>query len=62
MSNGAAWVFIVGGLTQQRVDVSLGVVEKASVPTDQVEGVDQVRAAEVLWGGDGLGAWPRYDQ
>ena len=36
-------------LTQHRVHSSLGVVEEAPVPTDQVEGVHQVGATEVLW-------------
>lgn len=53
---------LVGVLTQQGVNVSLGVVEEASVPTDQVEGIDQVGATQVLRGGHGLGARPRYDQ
>lgn len=49
-------------LTQQGVHISLGVVEEASFPTDQIEGVDQVRAAQVLWRRNSLGARPGYNQ
>lgn len=49
------WLFQVGSLTQQRVHVSLWVVEEAPVPADQVEGVHQVGPAQVLRRGHGLG-------
>lgn len=49
-------------LTQQGVHVSLGVVEEASFPTDQIQGVHQVRATKVLWRCDSLGTGPRYNQ
>lgn len=35
-------------LTHKRVNISLGVVEKACWTTDQVEGIDQMRSAQVL--------------
>ena len=50
--------FLVRGLTHQRVDVSLGVVEEAFLPTDQVKGVDQVRAAQVLFSRNRMGVRP----
>ncbi|MCM8651737.1 hypothetical protein MZO44_16790, partial [Lactiplantibacillus sp. E932] len=34
--------------TQKRVNISLGVIEEACWPTDQVEGIDQMRSTQVL--------------
>ncbi|KAF3840563.1 hypothetical protein F7725_006425 [Dissostichus mawsoni] len=47
------------GLTHQGVHVSLGVVEEASFPTDQVQGVHQVRPTQVLRARSGPGARQR---